>query len=62
MGLCLSVKKDHELVIGNIRIKFKHVCAGTNKILIDAPKDMEIKLNKLEPVEPHVVKVDSTLK
>jgi len=57
VGLCLSVKKDYEIQIGeDIKIRFKRVCSGTNQMMIDAPKDIKIKLNKLESVEPKVVK------
>lgn len=61
MGLCLSVKKDYELVIGDIKIRFRKVCSGTNQMMIEAPKDIKIKLNKIESIEPKIVKA-STLK
>lgn len=62
MGLCLSVKKDYELQIGDIKIRFKKVCSGRNQMIIDAPKEIKIKLNKIESVEPKIVKADTTLK
>jgi sRNA-binding carbon storage regulator CsrA len=62
VGLCLSVKKDYELVIGeDIKIRFRKVCSGTNQMMIEAPKDIKIKLNKIESIEPKIVKA-STLK
>lgn len=62
MGLCLSVKKNQELVIGDIKIRFKKVCSGTNQMIIDAPKEIKIKLNKIESIEPKVIKSATTLK
>jgi sRNA-binding carbon storage regulator CsrA len=63
VGLCLSVKKDYEILIGeDIKIRFKRVCSGTNQMMIDAPKDIKIKLNKLESTATKVVKSASTLK
>lgn len=61
MGLCLSVKKNQELQIGDIKIRFRKVCSGTNQMIIDAPKEIKIKLNKIESIEPKIIKA-STLK
>lgn len=56
MGLCLSVKKNQELQIGDIKIRFRKVCSGTNQMIIDAPKEIKIKLNKIESIEPKIIK------
>ena len=59
MGLCLSVKKNQELQIGDIKIRFRKVCSGTNQMIIDAPKEIKIKLNKIESIEPKIVKAST---
>ena len=60
MGLCLSVKKNQELQIGDIKIRFRKVCSGTNQMIIDAPKEIKIKLNKIESIEPKIVKASTS--
>ena len=60
MGLCLSVKKNQELQIGDIKIRFRKVCSGTNQLIIDAPKEIKIKLNKIESIESKIIKASTS--
>ena len=60
MGLCLSVKKNQELQIGDIKIIFRKVCSGTNQLIIDAPKEIKIKLNKIESIESKIIKASTS--